>query len=46
MKLEQYTAQLDARTGAWFSAKLMKQINKLITDLPLLEKQRVLEIYT
>jgi hypothetical protein len=46
IKLQQYTAQLDARTGAWFSRELEKRIQELITQLPILEQERILEIYS
>jgi hypothetical protein len=47
LKLAEYTAQLDARTGAWFSAELEKRVVAMLNkDVEPPERDRLLAIYT
>lgn len=46
LKLEEYTAQLDARTGAWFSAKLEDLVIKKLDQIfELNEQEKILAVY-
>ncbi|MDA1020523.1 MAG: hypothetical protein O2962_03140 [Cyanobacteria bacterium] len=46
LRLEEYTAQLDARTGAWFSQELEKTIQSIVENLDPENRARILALYT
>ncbi len=47
LRLAEYTAQLDARTGAWFSAELKKTVIAMLNKEPdLVEREKFLAIYS
>ena len=46
LRLEEYTAQLDARTGAWFSQELEKTIQSIVENLDPESRARILALYT
>ncbi len=47
LKLSEYTAQLDARTGAWFSAELKKGVIAMLnSEVDALEREKFLAVYS
>jgi hypothetical protein len=45
LKLNEYTAQLDARTGAWFSAELERRINPVLSQFDRTFAEHIKELY-